>query len=331
MGDDADYFKISHWNALDEDIKSQVYQALKGCKFANEVLTNRTTGEAMIGLSFEKISASGKVKFALPLNLQEKLKQLPETGMGYQIVDFIKSDGRVISNVTVLNGSEFYMLDEHIGFKDVIDVRAAKHDYLTWGQAQDMYNNHGKGHCLKFHCLTCGNIITCKCMTPKNLIIGKGCYNCKDKVEGNLKIMEAKTMDIKKLLLEGKSEEEIKKLMGESLHDQVARGEDPPHTIENLIKYLNESGVDVATRYGDYPAAQAKLKALLLEGKTLEEINAMIKADEFTKLMDTLKRDVDNVFDTLQQIGKINTENFIEELNVLIASATAVKEYLKNE
>ena len=35
-----------------------------------------------------------------------KLSELPESGMGYQVVDITLRDGRVICNVTVLNGDE---------------------------------------------------------------------------------------------------------------------------------------------------------------------------------------------------------------------------------
>ncbi len=41
----------------------------------------------------------------LPKNLQTKLALVPESGMGYQIVDLILNDDSIVKNVKILNGS----------------------------------------------------------------------------------------------------------------------------------------------------------------------------------------------------------------------------------
>lgn len=47
-----------------------------------------------------------KVRIKLGKSWQNKLAQLPETGMGSQHVDFIFKNGRIIQNVPVFNGQE---------------------------------------------------------------------------------------------------------------------------------------------------------------------------------------------------------------------------------
>lgn len=63
MGDDAPYFIIKKFGAIDPTTKSEIYQALKGCKFASDALMDKTTGEAKIFLDMKKISAGQKGRF----------------------------------------------------------------------------------------------------------------------------------------------------------------------------------------------------------------------------------------------------------------------------
>lgn len=53
---------------------------------------------------------------------QEKLSNLPESGMGYQIVDITLKDGRVLGKVPVLNG-EYCQTDVVFSSDDVKNVR----------------------------------------------------------------------------------------------------------------------------------------------------------------------------------------------------------------
>lgn len=41
----------------------------------------------------------------LPTNLQEKIAQKPETGMGYHIVTIVTTEGQEIPGAVILNGS----------------------------------------------------------------------------------------------------------------------------------------------------------------------------------------------------------------------------------
>lgn len=46
-----------------------------------------------------------KKEVQLPENLIKRLQELPESGMGYQIVNFKMQNGKSLDNVTVLNCS----------------------------------------------------------------------------------------------------------------------------------------------------------------------------------------------------------------------------------
>jgi len=57
--------------------------------------------------------------FKLPQNIQDQLAKLPETGMGYQIVSLVFSDGKIIKNAVVNNG-------EYLDIKENIDITKLK-------------------------------------------------------------------------------------------------------------------------------------------------------------------------------------------------------------
>jgi hypothetical protein len=56
-----------------------------------------------------------------------RLLRFPEDGMGYQIVDLVLVDGRVIPNVTVLNGEIANLPESLRGIRasEIADVRPA--------------------------------------------------------------------------------------------------------------------------------------------------------------------------------------------------------------
>ena len=64
-------------------------------------------------------------KVELPDIIKQKLKMMPETGMGYQIVDFIYLNGEVKENVTVINCS-IVPANDLFHVEKVIDVRMHK-------------------------------------------------------------------------------------------------------------------------------------------------------------------------------------------------------------
>ena len=55
---------------------------------------------------------------------QDKLASLPETGMGYQIVDMTMADGTVHKNIEVINGQYYYYKD--IDPNDIKDLTIKK-------------------------------------------------------------------------------------------------------------------------------------------------------------------------------------------------------------
>jgi len=54
-----------------------------------------------------------KLTIKLPENLIKKLQELPETGMGYQVVNLKFANGNLIENVIILNSS-ILILDKNI-------------------------------------------------------------------------------------------------------------------------------------------------------------------------------------------------------------------------
>ena len=47
----------------------------------------------------------------LPCHLIEQLRRMPESGMGYQVVDVVLNDGRMHPNQTVVNGDTLQAQD----------------------------------------------------------------------------------------------------------------------------------------------------------------------------------------------------------------------------
>jgi hypothetical protein len=70
--------------------------------------------------------------FGMQLELRpeivDRLWRMPETGMGYQIVDLVLVDGRVVSNVTIFNAEIANLPDQFGDIKpsDVTDVRVSR-------------------------------------------------------------------------------------------------------------------------------------------------------------------------------------------------------------
>lgn len=62
-----------------------------------------------------------KHEIQLSEHITEKLIAMPETGMGYQTVNLILENGKILINVTVLNSS-IALLEEDIPSGEIIDV-----------------------------------------------------------------------------------------------------------------------------------------------------------------------------------------------------------------
>lgn len=63
-----------------------------------------------------------KIEIKLPEHLIKKLQALPETGMGYQMVDLEFKDGEILMNVTVLNSSVM-LLDEMVDVAKIENMK----------------------------------------------------------------------------------------------------------------------------------------------------------------------------------------------------------------
>jgi hypothetical protein len=68
------------------------------------------------------------MRIELQKKIIDRLITLPETGMGYQLVDLVLSDGRIVPNVAIFN-CEIANLPDNYGDvrpSDVTDVRLAR-------------------------------------------------------------------------------------------------------------------------------------------------------------------------------------------------------------
>jgi hypothetical protein len=61
----------------------------------------------------------------LPEQWSERLIHLPESGMGYQRVNIVLKEGKVLKNVTVLNAEEC-QVSEPFEPSDIVDVQLAR-------------------------------------------------------------------------------------------------------------------------------------------------------------------------------------------------------------
>lgn len=68
-----------------------------------------------------------KIKITLPDNLIAKLMELPEQGMGYQIVDIILANGQELNNKFVFNSSILELEENEIlNIKDIVSIAIHK-------------------------------------------------------------------------------------------------------------------------------------------------------------------------------------------------------------
>lgn len=68
------------------------------------------------------------MQIELRKNIIDRLLGLPETGMGYQVVDLVLADGRIVPNVKIFN-CEIANLPENfrnVRPSDVTDVRLSR-------------------------------------------------------------------------------------------------------------------------------------------------------------------------------------------------------------
>jgi hypothetical protein len=62
------------------------------------------------------------MEFNLPEAFVKKLQQMPESGMGYQLVDIKLKNGQVLSKLTVLNSSVL-VFDGFLEVSEIADIR----------------------------------------------------------------------------------------------------------------------------------------------------------------------------------------------------------------
>lgn len=70
-----------------------------------------------------------KKEMQLPEDIVNQLIKLPESGMGFQVVDFMLKDGTILKNMTVLNSS-VVLIEENIKnlINDIVSVKLSKNN-----------------------------------------------------------------------------------------------------------------------------------------------------------------------------------------------------------
>lgn len=69
-----------------------------------------------------------KKEIMLPDHLVKKLQNLPESGMGYQVVNFKMKNGKIFKNITVLNSS-VASLEEDVNVSEIVDIELFEKRY----------------------------------------------------------------------------------------------------------------------------------------------------------------------------------------------------------
>lgn len=78
-------------------------------------------------LTLKESPISMTAKVELPTNLIDKLADLPEQGMGYQVVNVTLKNGQVLADRRVVNSTYLILLDnEHLTTADIENVELHK-------------------------------------------------------------------------------------------------------------------------------------------------------------------------------------------------------------
>jgi len=68
-----------------------------------------------------------KVRVTLPDKFIAQLVQMPETGMGYQIVDIVLTNGKVLKNIIIFNSSILEIeKEETFNIEDIVIIKIHK-------------------------------------------------------------------------------------------------------------------------------------------------------------------------------------------------------------
>ncbi len=85
------------------------------------------TTELQMELTLNENHISMTEKVELPTNLIDKLADLPEQGMGYQVVNVTLKNGQVLTDRRVVNSTYLILLDnEHLTTADIENVELHK-------------------------------------------------------------------------------------------------------------------------------------------------------------------------------------------------------------
>lgn len=144
-----------------------VYRLLTGEVYALGIgLTNNAAGEVR-GIYIENQESKASKSNLLSESFIKILKELPESGMGYQICDLTMNDDSILENIIISNCS---ILPENIDSSKIKDIKIK----------EIKSHNHKTVKC------SCGKIISqyrCSSANKTEEIIEFGCFECKDKKE----------------------------------------------------------------------------------------------------------------------------------------------------
>ena len=269
----------------------------------------------------------------LPNNFIEKLKSLPESGMGYQICDIELNDGSIIANISIHNCS---VLSKELNIKDIKDIKLSSN-------IESLAHEHKTVKC------SCGTIISqCRCMnSSKNIeIVENGCKECLTKLE-NIKnnISQANITDVitnndniyshmKLDKIEQLTDENLKTIKASEIQELYASN--TKQLLEDGIKKISE---DFTSKIGEKDKAikaatesAEKLTQSLADvqkelEKVTEEQAKLIEANKQREQLESFSarmESIENSFDLDDKqkeivANKVKTLNTDEEFNAYLA------------
>jgi len=261
-------FVISAWNTIDKDTRSQVLQAVKGCKFAGDILMNRTTLAANVFLRLDKISADQQMSTTVT-------NESPEYKYFLECIEHTLPELREILNKEK-DPMKIKVLKETIGESEARGIEGKiKARFITRKELEESVKDITQAlldPALEYTQGSLQKLGYKLFVNEKGIVSAIGPQLTFELIEvgmGRMKTIgmySSKFAPIVKsvitdLVKAKKSDDEIKKIMKRIISNaeildwsKTPEEGGPAHTIENLIKFLNESGHDVTTRDSEFKA-----------------------------------------------------------------------------
>jgi hypothetical protein len=265
--------------------------------------------------------------------LIEKLKNLPESGMGYHICDIEMNDGSIVANISIHNCS---ILSKELNINEIKDIKLSNN-------IESFAHEHKTVKC------SCGTIISqCRCMeSSKNIeIVENGCKECLAKLD-NIKnnISQANETDVitnneKNILpmkidkIEQLTDENLKEINSSGIKELFASS--AKQLVEDGIKKISEDFTSkIAEKDNAIKAANENAEKLNKSVKEIQENlekvtaehNKLLKANQEREQLDAFSarmESIENSFDLDDKqkeivANKVKTLASDDEFNAYLA------------